>query len=184
VSATGTYQVPANYTLPPVDGWTREPAGAEWKPNFAGADRLHLARYRDRKGRAVDLAVAVFGRQSEGHEMVGYGQGAAGPDSAWAWTGDTPSPSGGRGERIASHGVVREVLSFYRVGNITTGSSMGVKLETLKTRLLGGPQRAVAVLVSAPAPALGVSPRPAIDDFLRSLGSVEGLADRASGLTN
>ncbi|MGZ8998682.1 MAG: exosortase A [Allosphingosinicella sp.] len=184
VSAAGTSDVPASFTLPSVAGWVLEPAGPEWRPNFAGADRIHLGRYRDPQGRAVDLGVAVFARQSEGRELVGYGQGAAGPESGWAWTGDTPSPLGGRGERIASHGVVREVLSFYRVGTITTGSGMGVKLETLKTRLLGGPQRAVAVLVSSPAPATGVSPRAAIDDFLIALGPVGTLADRASGLAD
>ena len=41
---------------------------------------------------------------------------------------------------------------------------------------------AVAVLVAAPAPADGLSPRPAVDSFLRSLGPVEPLADRAAGL--
>jgi hypothetical protein len=56
------------------------------------------------------------------------------------------------------------------------------KLETTKIRLLGGPQRAVAVLVSAQAPAEGVSPRPAIDAFLASLGPIAPLADRAAGL--
>jgi hypothetical protein len=56
-----------------------------------------------------------------------------------------------------------------------------VKLETMKARLIGGPQQAVAVLVSAPAPAAGISPRPAIDDFLRALGPVDALADRAAG---
>jgi hypothetical protein len=40
----------------------------------------------------------------------------------------------------------------------------------------------VAVLVAAPAPADGLSPRPAVDSFLRALGPVEPLADRAAGL--
>jgi hypothetical protein len=52
----------------------------------------------------------------------------------------------------------------------------------MKTRLLGGPQRAAALLVSARAPATGVSPRPAIDDFLAALGPVEAITDRAAGL--
>ena len=56
---------------------------------------------------------------------------------------DAAPPPDGRAERIASHGVAREVLSFYRIGNVLTGSQMGVKLETMKTRLFGGPQRAV-----------------------------------------
>jgi hypothetical protein len=52
----------------------------------------------------------------------------------------------------------------------------------MKARLLGGPQRAVAVLVSAEAPAAETSARPAIDDFLRALGPIAPIADRAAGL--
>jgi exosortase A len=179
VLAAGTRPPPADYALPDVPGWQREAPGPDWRPHFAGADLFRIARYRDRQGRAVDLAIAVYARQNEGRELVAYGQGVA---PGWAWTADAPPLPDGRAERIASHGVVREVLSFYRVGNIVTGSGMGVKLETMKARLFGGPQRAVAVLVSAPAPASGISPRPALDDFLRALGPVDRLADDAAGL--
>lgn len=182
VAAAGTAPPPAGFALPEVDGWQRaEPAGRSWRPHFAGADRLLAARYRSGEGHEVDLAVAVFARQSERRELVGYGQGAAPPGGAWAWTGDSAAPADGRAERIASHGVNREVVSFYRVGDIVTGSAAEVKLETLKVRLLGGPQRAVAVLVSAQEPAAGVSARPAIDAFLRDLGPVAPLADSAAG---
>jgi hypothetical protein len=97
-------------------------------------------------------------------------------------TADTAPPPNGKAERIGSHERVREVASFYRVGDILTGSPARVKLETVRVRLLGGPQRAVAVLVAAEAPADGISPRPAIDAFLRDLGPIEPLADRAAGL--
>jgi hypothetical protein len=40
----------------------------------------------------------------------------------------------------------------------------------------------VALLVAAEAPADGLSPRPAIDSFLRDLGPIAPLADRAAGL--
>jgi exosortase A len=182
ISAAGTHSPPVAFELPTVAGWKRERTDSHWRPHFNGADLTRMGRYRSTDGKVVDLFVAVYARQEEGRELVGYGQGAAGPDSGWAWTENRPAPLGGRAERIASHGLVREVVSFYRVGNVTTGSDMGVKLETLRTRLLGGPQRAVAILVSAPAPATGVSPRPAIDDFLKALGPAEALADRAAGL--
>ena len=183
VSASGSHEPPPVIALPDVPGWQRVPVsgGIPWSPHYAGADRLAVAHYRDARGRIVDLAVAVFARQSEGRELVGFGQGAVAPNGRWAWTADATPPPDGRAERIASHGVAREVLSFYRVGNAVTGSQMGVKLETMKVRLLGGPQRAVAVLVSAEAPAAETSARPAIEDFLRALGPIAPIADRAAG---
>ena len=104
------------------------------------------------------------------------------PGGAWAWTADDAAPPGGKAELIFSHGTIREVLSFYRVGNILTGSPAAVKLATMKAHLLGGPQRAVAVLVSAEAPGDGASARPTINAFLSALGPVAPLADRAAGL--
>jgi exosortase A len=183
VASAGEQPAPMDIGLPEVAGWQRVPAerGRPWEPHFAGADRIRLGRYRSVEGQEVDLAIAVFARQEEGRELVGFGQGAVRPEGGWAWTGTGPAPPGGRLERIASHGTVREVASFYRVGTILTGSEMAVKAETMKVRLLGGPQRAVAVLVSAEAPSEGASPRPAIDAFLLSLGSIEGLADRSAG---
>jgi exosortase A len=181
VAAAGTRAVPDS-PLPDVPGWTRLPAGPEWQPHYTGADRVRLGRYRNQAGQQVDLAIVVFARQTEGGELVGYGQGAADEDGAWSWTGDSPAPPDGKAELIGSHGKVREVASFYRVGDIVTGSRTRVKLETVKVRLLGGPQRAVAVLVAAEAPADGLSPRPAIDSFLKDLGPVAPLADRAAGL--
>jgi exosortase A len=181
VAASGTQAAPADIRLPDVPGWTRVAAsGRPWQPHFAGADVIRMARYRNASGQEVDLAVAVFARQQEGRELVAFGQGAVVPGGAWSWTADAPPPPNGRAERIVSYGDVREVLSFYRVGNLTTGSRMAVKIETMRTRLLGGPQRAVAVLVSAPAPAAGVSPRSAIGSFLAALGPIDRLSDEAA----
>jgi exosortase A len=183
VASAGARQAPADIALPAVPGWQRVAGdtGRPWQPHYAGADVVRMGRYRDAAGHEVDLAIAVFARQEEGRELISYGQGPAGPDSGWAWTGAAAAPPDGRAERIGSHGTVREVATFYRVGNVLTGSGYKVKLETLKTRLLGGPQRAVALLVAAEAPAEGVSPRPAIDAFLAALGPIDALADRAAG---
>ena len=184
IASSGTQPAPADIALPEVPGWTRVPGdtGRPWQPHFAGADVIRMGRYRNSAGREVDLAIALFARQEEGRELVGYGQGAAAPEGEWAWSADAPPPPSGKAELISSHGTTREVVSFYRVGNILTGSPAAVKIETMKVRLLGGPQRAVAILVSAPAPADGVSPRPAIDAFLGALGPPAPLADRAAGL--
>jgi len=182
IAASGRGEPPAELRLPTVPGWTRVPAsGRPWQPNFSGADHLRLARYRDGQGREVDLAIALFARQEEGRELLAFGQGAAG--EGWAWTADAPAPAQGRAERIVSHGEVREVVSFYRVGDILTGSMTGAKLEMMKVRLLGGPQRAVAILVSAPESATGASSRTTIDAFTAALGPLDQLADRAAAGT-
>jgi exosortase A len=173
--------LPARIELPAVPGWQRVPldSGHPWAPHFANADHELIGRFRDAQGRAVDLAIAVYRRQQEGRELVGYGQGAVPPDSDWAWVEDSAAPPLGRAFRITAPGpVTREVVTFYRVGNIVTGSEMRVKLETLRVRLLGGEQRAAAVLVSAE----GKDARPAIDAFLRALGPVDRVAERAMAL--
>ncbi|WP_324750312.1 exosortase A [Sphingomonas sp. LY54] len=174
--AAGSH-APSDIALPSVPGWQRVAGDLDWQPHFAGADRIRIGRYRDAMGREVDLAIAVFARQGEGREMVGFGQGAVGPEGEWTRIAATPPPSDGRSERIGSGGTVREVATFYRVGDLVTGSEYRVKLETMKTRLLGGPQRAVALLVSAPEP----DARPAIDAFLHDLGPIAPVADRAAG---
>jgi EpsI family protein len=183
IVAAGRQEVPAQLLLPQMPGWTRveAPQGRPWQPHFAGADLLGIGHYRDEAGREVTLAVALFARQEEGRELVGFGQGAVPPEGEWAWSADAPPPPGGRAERLASHGEQREVVSFYRVGDILTGSNAWVKLETMKVRLIGGPQRAVAVLVSASAAATGGAPREAIDSFVAALGPIDRLADRAAG---
>jgi exosortase A len=183
IASTGTQPAPADIAMPQVPGWQQVRAtGRAWQPHFAGADLVRMVRYRNAAGQEADLAIIVFARQAEGRELVGFGQGAVRPESEWAWTADAPAPPSGKAERIFSHGTIREVVSFYRVGHILTGSAGAVKVETVKTRLLGGPQRAVAVLVSSEAHQGDASARPAIDAFLSSLGSVEELADAAAGL--
>lgn len=175
----GSGRTPApDFALPAIRGWEALAVRSDWRPHFAGADLMRVGRYRDGAGREVDLAIAVFARQDEGRELVGFGQGAANAGNGWTWMEDAPAPPNGRAERIVSRGLVREVVSFYRIGDSVTGSGARVKFETMKSRLLGGPQRAVAVLVSAE----GAAARGAIDDFLVALGPVDRIADRAAGL--
>lgn len=179
IAASGRAPMPSTIVLPEVAGWQRVPLStrAPWFPHFNGADHRLIGRYRNAVGEEVDLVIVLFAWQAEGKELVGYGQGAVDPASTWAWTADAPAPPAGSAERIVAPGpVTREVVSFYRVGDTTTGNATRVKLETLKLRLFGGNQAAAAVLVSAEQG--GEQPaRPAIDAFLHSLGPVDRLAD-------
>ena len=176
--------VPAKIALPEVAGWQRVAYAPQlaWKPHFAKASHELLGRYRNAAGQEADLYVAVYDRQSEGRELVGYGQGAIGPDSKWSWIAGCESPAQARCEHIsADNKVHREVVSFYRVGGLTSGSGSAIKLATLKARLLGGNQQAVAVLVSAER-IDKVQPRAAVDAFIKSLGDIDKMADRMAGL--
>ncbi|ATW04890.1 exosortase A [Sphingorhabdus sp. YGSMI21] len=177
--------VPDRIALPDVAGWERvdyQPL-YPWQPRFAGASHQLLGRYRNPvTGMEADLAIAVYDRQEDGREIVGYGQGALVPETEWSRNRALEAPAGGSAvELIAPGPVVRDVVSFYRIGGKLTGSGSVVKLETLKSRLLGGPQQAVAILVSSET-RREESPRIAIDAFLADLGPVDKLADAMAGL--
>ena len=175
--------VPDRIVLPAVAGWEVVPylPKAHWTPRFVGASHYLSGRYRNAAGQEADLFVVVYDRQSEGRELVGFGQGAVDPDGHWSWSANMPAPSSGRAERIKTQGAARHVVSFYRVNKVTTGSAARVKLATLEARLFNGNQQAVAILVSAEdepdAPA-----RPAVDAFVSALGDIDKVADRFAGL--
>jgi exosortase A len=185
VSGAAADPLPSELRLPQVRGWMRTdaPPAYPWKPRFDGADHLVMGRYRDADGQIVDLAVAAFDRQEEGRELVGFAQGAVDPDSQWVWSSPAPAPEGGLGEQITAPGpVVRHVVSFFGIGGgALTGSKAEVKLATLKARLAGGDQRAVAILISAEV-AEGLSADKAIANFIRDSGDMQLLADRSIGI--
>ena len=172
--------LPERLQLPDVPGWRRGAADGEaWVPHYPGADHFLIGRFVDAGGRRVDLAVAVYARQGEAHELVGFGQGAIRQNDRWVRVEDLPPLDGGRALRMAAPGPVeRETVTWYRVGDVTTGSEARVKLETLKAKLLGGRQTAVAVLVSAPRERQNAGA--AIRAFVAAAGSVDAIAERVA----
>ncbi len=182
--ASGASPLPKSIMLPEVTGWTHSNYDTDyyWKPHFGGANLDLLARYRNAKGQHVDFYAAVFDRQEEGRELVGFGQGAVGNDERWAWIENCEAPTKARCERIAAQGkYMREIHSFYRVNGVTTGSATQVKLATLKNRLFGGRQQAVAILIASERVG-SVDPRAAIEAFTKDLGNIDKVADQLAGL--
>ncbi|QIG80683.1 exosortase A [Stakelama tenebrarum] len=175
--------LPASMTLPEIPGWERVPLSdrAAWSPHYPTADHTLHGRYRDASGATVDLAVAVYGSQHDGKELVGFGQGAIREDDRWLRVETLRPLDGGFAIRMRAPGPVeRETVTWYRVGGVLTGSDSRAKLATLKAKLLGGDQTAVAVLVSAER-GDGDS-RAALERFVAAAGPVDALADRvASG---
>jgi exosortase A len=184
IAAARPSPVPSQIRMPAVPGWqvvSYTPRYA-WEPHFAGASHHLLGRYRNTGGQEVDLYIAVYDRQTEGRELIGFGQGSVGPESDWAWTADVSAPANGKAERITAPGpVAREVVSFYRVNGVTSGSKLQIKLAAMLARLFGGNQQATAIIVSAELNG-NKSPRPAIDRFIVDLGDIDKVADGMAGL--
>jgi exosortase A len=173
VIASARAPLPHAIALPDVEGWTQIPnnTGTPWVARFDGADHRLYGRYRDASGQTVDLAIALYGWQQEGREIVGYGQGAADPESKWKWTATAAAPANGKAERLMAPGpLAREAMTYYVLGGETTGSNMTVKLKTLKARLMGGDQGAAVVILSA-EDTPGHPARPTLDRFARAFGA-------------
>jgi exosortase A len=165
--------------LPDVPGWQRAKFAQKypWQPRFDNADHSLFGEYVNASGQRIALSIALFAWQGEGRELVGYGQGAFDQGSNWSWANDASAPIGGAAVRIFAPGVAREVVSFYRIGGLTTGNPNTVKFETLKGKLLGRDQAAAAILISAEeSPATPA--RAAIDAFITDLGSIATAADQ------
>lgn len=173
--------LPAQLHLPDVPGWTRVGIddAAPWQPYYPNADHRLFGRYSNGRGAVVDLGIAVYAGQREGHELVAFGQGLLRENDRWVKVTDEAPLATGRVERITAPGPVeRIVATWYRVGGTTTASGARVKIETLKAKLTGGRQSAVAVHLSA-VPANGVDPRSGIAAFLSAAGSPGAIADTA-----
>lgn len=176
--------LPDEVTLPVVPGWQRIPLStrAAWTPYYPAADRFLYGRYGDDRGDAVDLSVAVFGSQHDDKKLIRFGTGVLRENDVWVRVEDLPPIAGGSAMRItAPNAVQRVVATWYRVGDVLTADPVLVKIETLKARLFGGAQRAVAIHVS-------VVVRPGVDSseeirrFLAALGPLDRLAGASAGL--
>lgn len=172
--------LPAHIDLPDIPGWHRVPIStrAPWTPYYPNADHILFGRYADASGESVDLAIAVYGRQREGAKLAAFGTGVLREEDRWVRVADLPDLAGGSMMRITAPGPVERIVgTWYRVGDVTTHDPMAMKLATLKARLLGGPQRAVAIHLSTEA----ASPAP-IARFLAALGPIDRLADQSAGI--
>lgn len=181
VSAARADALPSRIALPEVPGWHQVPTStrAAWSPNYPGADHFLIGRYADAQGHQVDLAIAVYASQREGHEVVAFGVGPLREDDRWVRVSGLPPVADGAAMRITAPGPVeRIVVSWYRIGETRTASPVAVKLATLRARLLGGRQAAVAVHVSAEEP----RGEAAIARFLAALGPVDRIADHSAGI--
>lgn len=179
VIASGRTALPNAISLPVIVGWHRATSApaVPWIARFDGADHRLYGRYTDGKGRFVDIAIALYGWQGHGREIIGFGQGALDPQGRWKWAGNLPAPTGAKAERIMGPSkLARAAISFYVLGGSATGQAMTVKMRTLQSRLLGGDQRAAIIIVSSEDNA-GAPAAPALEAFLAALGDPRQRAD-------
>jgi exosortase A len=174
--------LPARIDLPVVAGWQRAPLSrtAPWQPYYPGADHVLFGRYA-RNGAAVDLAVALFGSQGEGHKIGAFGTGVIREEDRWVRIADDAPIAGGSVVRMTAPGstgvpVTRVVATWYVVGSTVTADERVVKIETMKAKLLGGPQRALAIHLSTEV-APGRDARADIAALATAIGPVAALGD-------
>lgn len=174
--------LPAGDPLPQIAGWQRQPyaPSAEWTPRADGSTRTAIASYV-KGGMRVDVYAALYDGQSEGREITRYGQGALDPDGPWSWVEAGAPLADGKADVITGPGrVVRDVATFYRAGDLLTGSNLAIRVESLTARLLGRSQSAMILIVSAER-SDSVSARPAIDALIADAGGAHVLASAVLG---
>lgn len=177
--------LPARIALPEVPGWHHadyRPA-VWWEPRAHGADHRLLGRYVDDEGRVVDVSFALYAAQEDGAEAGGYGQGALTPQSAWAWQSPIASLEGGKGDRLLANGsVMRVAMTWYRTGDLTTGSNTRLKLANILDRLLLRERPTMALILSSEVRADAPPAEQSLAAFRRSSGPLDAWMDRVAGI--
>lgn len=170
----------AGLALPTPAGWTRQAFdGLPWEPRYQGASATAMSSYVDAAGQPVELYVAVFDKQSEDGELVGYQQGVlpltVDDEPGWAWAGNRTPPPGGSAAQINYGRGARDVWQYYWVNDRLVGSPYAAKVEGLKARLLGGNPQAATVVISAQRLDAQVSTEPALRRFAAAAGPIDRL---------
>lgn len=158
--------------IAPPPGWRATAfSGLDWKPNYKGASAEQLRSFVNQAGQRVDVYVAVFDKQDETHELVGYQQGVLPLGDLWSWAGNDPAVRGARTFRIGTSATTREVWQYYLVNGRVVASPVDAKVEGLKARLFGGPSLAATLVVSAERADRNTSVRGDIARFMGDAGS-------------
>lgn len=144
--------VPPQIALPVVQGWQMVDYRPQvwWEPRASGADHRLLGRYVDGHGHEVDVFYAFYSAQDEGREAGAFGQGALVPDSDWRWLKPGPAIPDAQADLLFAQGrVSRLAATFYRTGDLLTGSNSRLKLANMQDRLLVRPEPTMTLILSA-----------------------------------
>lgn len=172
--------LPTQIFLPQVPGWQRVDFAplAPWEPRAGGADHRLLGSYRDAQGHSVDVFYAFYANQTEGKEAGGFGEGALRPDSGWSWTSAGPPFASAKSERLLHNGATpRLALTWYRSGNLITGSNIRLKLGNIIDQLMLR-ARPTATLIISSEQSAGNDPAAALSAFRAATGEIGPWMDR------
>jgi EpsI family protein len=177
-------EMPAQISLPEVPGWHRIDYAPRvwWEPHAEGADHRLLGRYADSQGHEVDVFLALYSSQGEGREAGGFGQGALPFEGPWSWKSPGPAIGEAKSDRLLAAGPTeRLALTWYRTGDLLTGSNTRLKLANMRDRLLLR-SRATTVLILSAEERKGEPAVKAIAEFRRAAGPLDQWMDRTAGL--
>lgn len=176
--------MPRQIDLPAVSGWTRVDYAPQvwWEPRATGADHRLLGRYRDAAGHEVDVFYALYATQADGREAGGFGDGALRPGSAWAWTSKGPAVADAHSDRLLANGRhARLALTYYRTGDLLSGSNARLKSAVIIDRLLLR-ERPTAMLILSAEGGGRWPPEQSLAAFSSSVGPMGTWMDRIAQL--
>ncbi len=178
--------IPIQIHLPQVAGWSQVDYAplAPWQPLHTGAEHALLGRFRDAKGHVIDVSIALYAAQEDGQEAGGFGQGALPLEGIWAWESSPAPIAGGHADRIQTAGPVHRLAeTFYRSGDVFSGSNTHLKLQNMFDRLLLREHATMTLILSAEDQVAGRPPaEQALRSFVAATGPVDAWMDRvASG---
>ena len=176
--------LPAQIYLPEVAGWQRVDYAPStwWQPRASGAEHRLLGSYSDGKGHRVDVFLALYSHQADGREAGAFGEGALTPGTDWQWLAPGQTLDGAKSDRLRSvTGRERVALTWYRSGNLLTGSKGRLKLAIIGDRLTLR-ARPITMLILSSETGGEKPPFESIVAFRKSIGP-EGLwMDRIAGV--
>jgi EpsI family protein len=175
-------------TAPEVgQGWRLlEDYRDDWKPIFPSADATLLRTYV-KSGRAVHFFIAYYRSQSDGHEVVNYGNRVY-DDRAWIRAGSGSAVGMIEGNpveieytRLLRGRSGRMVWSLRWVDDVYTANPYRAKLLEAKAKLLGGQRAAAQIAIAADYGESTAEATAVLKDFLSSAPPLRPLLARAAG---
>lgn len=154
----------------------------DYTPIYKNASATKMQLLSDNEGRFVQMYMAVYDRQSESREMVGYGNGpfqvATDENDDWVWTDNMVPPKLAASPApyavtVYKHQMVRDVWQWFYVNGKIFNSPSAAKLETAKTRLLGGRTDAATLILSSERVQSKASHETHLQKFVDALGPVD-----------